>query len=465
MLSRSIVLKGILSMTLDAATKSAPVMPGPKGLPVLGSINSMRSQGVLKFYFENWKTYGDVVQFKLGPLPAFQFVRPEHIQHIMVKNPDVYVKGMSHDRLRTAIGHGILTLEGSAWQQQRRLMQPTYTPRGIRRFAELMVEEAQKLTTSLTAQRAAFDINGEMTRTTMSVISRAMFGVDISTDFRDTAKALYELLDYTASSAAAIVPMPLFIPTPGNLRLKHAKVVIRNFIMGIVEQRRREGLQEDLLSLLMSSKDEDTGEVMPDDQLHDEVLVTFFAGHETTATLLTWTFYLLSHYPEVEAKLHAELAQVLNGRTPTLDDLNNLPYTRMVLDDALRLYSPVTVMARDAAREDVVDGYTIPKGAMVTVVPYATHRHPEFWEKPLEFYPEHFTEDRVAQRPRYAYFPFGAGQRICIGNHFAQMEAALILAEVAQRVKLRLVQPEEIGVKFIGVIRPEKPIMMTVQPR
>lgn len=204
---------------------------------------------------------------------------------------------------------------------------------------------------------------------------------------------------------------------------------------------------------------------MSDEQLHDEVLITIFAGHETTASLLTWTFYLLSQHSEVEAKLHEELERVLAGRTPTLDDIASLPYTRMVLDETLRLYSPVPVLARDSVTDDEIDGHLIPKGAMVTVVPYATHRHPEFWDHPLEFYPEHFTEERVAQRPRYAYFPFGSGQRICIGIHFAQMEAALILAEVAQRYRARLAEENDGSVRYIGVARPASPIMMQLERR
>ena len=453
-------------MSTDLSLRSFP--PGPKGAPLVGSLFDFRRSGTLDFYRDVWRQYGDVSSATVGPVKFFVVVRPEHIQHVLVKNPDKYVKGISHEKLRVAIGNGILTLEGEKWYRQRKLMQPVYTPKGIRPYAEIMTDESQHLIerwrTQLPPDRVV-DINQEMTRVTMKVISRAMFGIDMDENFRDAARALIMLLEYTSASTNTLIDMPLFIPTPTNQRLKHAKRVLREFLMNIIQKRRQEGLQDDLLSMLMSSKDEETGATMTDEHLHDEALITFFAGHETTASLLTWTWYLLSKNPRVEAKLHAELAQKLQGRTPTLDDLSNLPYTRMVLDDALRLYSPVPLLARDAAMDDELAGYRVPKGTMVVVMPYATHRHPDFWEKPLEFYPEHFEEAAVAKRPRYAYFPFGSGQRICIGLHFAHMEAALILADVAQRFQLRMAEENDGKLMYVGVARPLKPIKMKVTAR
>jgi cytochrome P450 len=204
---------------------------------------------------------------------------------------------------------------------------------------------------------------------------------------------------------------------------------------------------------------------MNEQQLRDEVLITFFAGHETTAQLLTWTWYLLARHPEVESKLHEQLERVLGGRTPTLDDVPNLAYTRMVLDETLRLYSPVAMMARDALRDDEIAGYAIPTASMVTLTPYIAHRHPEFWEKPGTFYPEHFAPERIANRPRYAYYPFGAGPRICLGKHFALLEATLVLAEVAQRVRLQLVPGQEIDIQWSGTLRPNRAVMMNLQRR
>ena len=205
---------------------------------------------------------------------------------------------------------------------------------------------------------------------------------------------------------------------------------------------------------------------MDDRQLRDEVLVTFFAGHDTTAQLLTWCWYLLSQNAEVESRLQAELEQVLAGRTPTAADVPQLVYTRMVLDEALRLYPPVAMFPRDVVKEDEIGGYPVPAGSMVFVGPYMTHRHPEFWQRPLEFYPEHFSPDLVDQRPRYAYYPFSAGPRTCIGNHFALLEATLVLAELAQRLRLRLVPGQNLEPAFVGTLRPHNAsLLVTVEAR
>lgn len=440
---------------------------GPKSSRLLGNLREMYSNDFIKYYYHLWLEYGDVVRLQLGPLPTFLFVRPEHIQHILVKNPETYIKGLSLEKFRLIMGDGIFSLEGEAWKQRRRLMQPTYTPNGIRQFADIMTQTAQEMRQrwQATPQNARIDLKDEMTRTTMSVISRAMFGFDISQDFHDVGEALHEFLDYIISSSMSLFDIPLFIPTPKNRRLKHAKQIVRDFIFDIIGKRRQEGLKEDLLSILMSAKDEETGEMLSDEELHNEILITFFAGHETTATLLTWTWYLLAKYPHVEATLHQELNTVLAGASASLDKIPQLQYTRMVLDEALRLYSPVALTARDVVADDEIDGIQIPKGSMVIVMPYITHRHPEFWEHPMAFYPEHFTEEAVEARPRYAYYPFGAGRRICIGNHFAQMEATIILAELAQHFKAQLATTNDGSVEFGGVIRPTEPLLINLIPR
>ena len=327
--------------------------PGPKGLPLIGNLLEMRRSGTFEFYRDLWQEYGDIATASIGPMQFLVLARPEHIQHVLVRNPQKYVKGISHEKLRTAIGDGILTLEGERWFRQRRLMQPTYTPTNVRQFAEIMTEESQALIQRWLSELpadAVVDINQEMVRVTIKVISRAVFGLDIDEGFNDAAQSLYALLEYTSQTSTSMVDVPLFVPTARNRQLKKAQAYLRDFLMNIIKSRRTHGLQDDLLSMLMTSRDADTGEFMSDDELHDEVLITFFAGHETTASLLTWTSYLLSLNPDVEAKLHAELDNVLAGRVPTQDDVPELSYTRMVLDEALRLYSPVPIMARDTGR-------------------------------------------------------------------------------------------------------------------
>jgi cytochrome P450 len=222
---------------------------------------------------------------------------------------------------------------------------------------------------------------------------------------------------------------------------------------------------DDLLYLLMTARDEETGESIDEKQLRDEVLITFFAGHETTAQLFAWAAYMLDQNPDVEARLHAELEDVLGRRTPALEDVAKLTYTRQVIDETLRLYSPVAVTARDVIEDDEIGGYEIPAKSMVMIAPYLTQRHPEFWETPLAFNPEHFAPEAVKQRPRYAYYPFGAGQRTCLGMHFALFEAVLVLAEVMQRYQLRLLPGQEIEPVFMGTLRLCGDIMMRLEER
>lgn len=444
------------------------VPPGSQGLPVVGELLSLQRQGVFGFYLNGVRKYGDISGYKVGPLKSFAFARSEHIQHIMVKHPETYVKAISHEKLRFAIGNGILTLEGPKWVRQRKLMQPLYTPKGIRQFTDIMLEESGKLGAywrDTLPTNAVVDVNKEMARATMAVIGRSMFGQIPENDEGRVADAILALLHYTGVAGNSLIDIPLFVPTRINQIYKRSRRIVADYIYNLIRQKRESGLGDDLLSMLMTSKDADTGEFMTDEQLHDEALITLFAGHETTASLLTWTWYLLDKHPEVEAKLHAELDSVLGGRTPTPEDLPNLPYTRMVLDEVLRLYAPVTMIARDTVQDDEIDGYAIPKGSLIVVMFYATHRYPDYWEKPLEFYPEHFTEAAVAARPRYAYVPFGAGHRVCLGVHFGQMEAALILADLAQRFRLRMATPNDGDIVWAGVTRPKAPILMRVERR
>jgi cytochrome P450 len=454
-----------MSKTRYTAQRRLP--PGPRGLPLLGSIVDLRRKGVLRFYLDAWHEFGDVLQAQMGPLTIFQFVRPEHVHHILVGNRENYVKGFSHDKLRVPLGSGLLTSEGELWQRQRRLMSATYTPRGVTHFAEIMTDATKKMLNRWEKQPDGepLPINVEMMRLAMSVISRSMFTIDIGEEFADAGKALHFILEFANRRTISLIDPPLFLPTPMNQGLKKALETLDQFLYGIIAERRRQPAGDDLLSTLMHARDEKTGETMNEQQLRDEVLITFFAGHETTAQLLTWTWYLLARHPEVESKLHEQLERVLGGRTPTLDDVPNLAYTRMVLDETLRLYSPVAMMARDALRDDEIAGYAIPTASMVTLTPYITHRHPEFWEKPGTFYPEHFAPERIANRPRYAYYPFGAGPRICLGKHFALLEATLVLAEVAQRVRLQLVPGQEIDIQWSGTLRPNRAVMMNLQRR
>lgn len=459
---------------MTVATKPSPPPPALRRAPGPGLDQTVRAMftlerpDVVQSYVGLWRTYGDVARIRVGPMTIHQFVRPEHIRHIMVTNASNYPKGASHDKLRIALGNGLLTSDGPFWQRQRRLMQPTYTPKGVTRFAQIMTESSQEMLERWRRPAklgVTLAINQEMMRLTMSVISRSMFNVDISKDFRQAGDALLGILEFAASRSMSFIDPPMWLPTRGNRRFNHAMETLDTFLYGIIDERRKQPPGDDLLSMLMTVKDEETGQMMTRENLRDEVLITFFAGHETTATLLTWTWYLLSRHPHVEEKLHHELAAVLNGRTPTVQDIPNLVYTRMIVDEVLRLYSPVAIMARDPLEDDVIDGYSVPAGSLVTITPFLTHRHPEFWDNPEGFMPERFAPELEGKRPRYAYYPFGAGSRICLGQHFALLEGVLILADVAQRYRVQAVPGLQVQPEFLGTLRPCTDVLMTLHER
>jgi cytochrome P450 len=453
-------------MTFHQATLTREV-PGPQGLPVVGSLFEFRRQGILDFWTNVWREHGDVAQVQMGPMTLIQFVRPEHIQEILVSKPDRFVKGFSHDTLRVPLGSGILTAEGGLWRRQRRLMASSYTPKAVRRYAEIMLDATDKMLARWRAvpEGTALRINVEMMRLAMSVISRSVFTIDIGQDFAQAGEALATILDFANLRTISLVNPPLWVPTPLNRRLKWALDTIDTFLYGIIAERRSQPPGDDLLWSLIEARDEETGEGMSEKQLRDEVLITFFAGHETTAQLLTWAWYLLAKHPNVEGQFHAELDRALGGRSPGTGDIEALAYTRMIMDETLRLYSPVASLARDAIDDDEVDGYPVPAGSIVTLTPYLTHRHPEFWARPHDFYPEHFAPEAVKARPRYAYYPFGAGSRVCLGKHFALLEATLVLAEVGQRYRLRLASDQAVGVRWSGTLRPDRDVFMTLETR
>jgi cytochrome P450 len=453
-------------MTFHQATLTQEV-PGPQGLPVVGSLFEFRRQGILDFWTDVWREHGDVARVRMGPMTLIQFVRPEHIQEILVSKADRFVKGFSHDTLRVPLGSGILTAEGSLWRRQRRLMASTYTPKAVRRYTNIMLDATDKMLARWRAvpQGTALRINVEMMRLAMSVISRSVFTVDIGQDIAEAGEALATILDFANLRTISLVNPPLWVPTPLNRRLKWALDTIDAFLYDIIAERRSQPPGDDLLWSLMEARDEETGEGMSEKQLRDEVLITFFAGHETTAQLLTWAWYLLARHPNVEEQFHAELDRALGGRSPGTDDIEALAYTRMIMDETLRLYSPVASLARDAIDDDEVDGYPVQAGSILTLTPYITHRHPEFWARPHDFYPEHFAPEAVKARPRYAYYPFGAGPRVCLGKHFALLEATLVLAEVGQRYRLRLASDQVVGVRWSGTLRPDRDVFMTLETR
>jgi cytochrome P450 len=441
--------------------------PGPSGSSILGNILDMRRQETLEYYRSLYQQYGGIVRMKLGPMNAYLLTQPDHIQHVLVKNIKNYSKGLGYDGLRLLMGQGLVTSEGDLWRQQRRVMQPHFTPRAIEKFTEMMAQITQRLLERwqpLAQQQAAIDMDKEMMRLTMSIIGEAMFSIDLSEDAVEIGQSFQYVFGFIAEYSINPMALPLAIPTPKNRRFKAAMRQIYQFVAEQIEIGRQNPERHNMLSILLNTCDEETGQQMDAVQLRDEVITLFFAGFETTARTLTWSWYLLARHPHAMQKLAAEAEQVLAGRLPTVEDLHRLEYTRAVVDETLRLYPPTGLLARQNIEEDRIDGYVIPAKSMIILSPYITHRLPDVWEKPDDFIPERFLEGG-AQYPKHAYLPFGGGPRVCLGNSFALLEMVLALAMAAPRFKLDLLDHDPVGFEFKGTTRPVKDILMKIELR
>lgn len=411
--------------------------------------------------------YGGVLKYPVGFWNVFLVSHPDAVQHVLKDRQRAYSKAtFQYNLLAMLAGRGLLSSDGAFWLRQRRLMQPAFHRERLATMADAMAESAAALAGRwVRLDGTALDVEAEMLHLTLTVVGRALFNVDLHNRADAFAQAALRALEHVLARGRQPFGLPAWVPTPGNRRFAAAQRTLDAAVYQIIARHRaapdRSG---DLLALLLAASDDATGEGMSDQQLRDEIITLLIAGHETVASALTWTWYLLSQDPHAEQTLHDELATVLGGRTPTAADLARLPYTRMVFDEALRLYPP-WLITRRALENDVVGGYLIPAGALVAISPYVTHRHPAFWDAPEAFRPERFAPEATANRHRYAYVPFGGGPHLCIGNTFAQMEACLVLATVAQQVRLRLVPGHPVVPEPTITVRPKYGMQMRIERR
>ena len=369
---------------------------------------------------------------------------PAGVKHVMSTNFDNYRKSVYTERaLKPLVGQGLFISEGELWRRQRRIAMPAFHRTRLRGFAEGMTQAAEEMLQRWERHKdgAELEVGGEMAAVTAEVVCRAMFSGDLG---RERAAGVFEAFERYQRTLGRLdivemTGLPRWIPRLGARRARKAVRQLDALINGIIATRRREGVERnDLLDLFMNARDPDTGEAMSPSLLRDEVAVSFLAGHETTANALTWAFYLLSQHPEAENRVREEVDRVLGGRRPEYDDLTELPYVRAVIDEGLRLYPPVHIFSREALGDDRIGKRYVPAGSMVVISPWLIHRHRELWSEPDTFRPERFLGEEVKQHDRFAYLPFGAGPRLCIGKGFGLTEATIILAMVAQRFRLRL---------------------------
>ena len=449
----------------QTTTEACKAISGIEELPLLGSIRNY-NHDPLGFLAGMARAHGDATRFHFGPFPLLFFNASELVHGVLVEHARDFDTGPVREAaFGPVIGKGLFVSRGELHRRQRKAMAPAFQPRHIKSYADTMVAYGERAQAEW-ADGASVAINHEMVAITMSIIGKVLFDADVFTEADELGAAMTAALDHVNYALTHLLPVPLSVPLPRHLRTRRSLAYLRSRIQEMIEERRRGDAAErdDFLSILLRTRDED-GAPMSDQQVSDEAITFFGAGHETTATALTWAWYLLASHPDVYRRMRDEVDSVLGGRSPTYEDLARMPYTLRVLKETMRLYPPAYALSRMALRDVVVGGYLVTKGETVILSPYTLHRRPDYFPDPTRFDPDRFTPENEATLPRYAYMPFGAGQRICIGNHFALMEGHLLLATLAQRVTFELAPGQRIVPRPKVTNRPKGDIAMVVRRR
>jgi cytochrome P450 len=436
---------------------------GPKGHWLLGNLPTAPSAR-LDFFVNCAREFGDMVKLRFVHRSVFLVSNPAYIEEILVTHSKNFNK---HFGLRVnplILGKGLLTSEGDFWLRQRRLIQPVFIRGRIVSYATSMVAAAERLIAGWKAGESR-DIMTEMMHVTLEIAAKTLFGAEVD-DAHAVARAMEVMQNNFLERFARLLPLPLWIPTPGNLRVKRAVRHLDDILFGFIRKRRAEYVERgDLLSLLLHARDEDDGSRMTDRQVRDEAMTLFLAGHETTALTLSWVWYLMAQHPEAEQKLWVELETVLGDRTPTVEDWPRLKFTEMIALESMRLYPPAYVIGREAIADCTIGGYVVPRGTTLLMPQWVVQRDARFYDDPEKFRPERWGEERVKTMPKFAYFPFGGGPRVCIGQQFAMMEMVMILATIAQKFRFRLQPGATVTPLPTFTLRPVPGIPGVIEPR
>lgn len=430
--------------------------PGPKGVPLRGVFPQFL-RDPLTLLSQSAATYGDIVALRFFNRTGYLLNHPAYIQHVLVDNNQNYRKGRGLGLVKPVVGEGLLTSEGDFHLRQRRLMQPAFHRHQIAAFAETMVAATDHHIDSWRAGQQR-DLHQELMQLTLTIVGQTLFGVDVAGKNRELAHLLDELMrEFRFQDGTPWGQLLAQLPTARQRRRQRLLHRLDEAIFGFIEAaRQRDPEQPNLLTMLLAAQEAD-GSRMSNQQLRDELMTLFIAGHETTANALTWSFYLLDQHPAAQAQLVAELETVLGGRLPTLADVPNLKFSRMVFAEAMRLYPPAWVIGRQAIAADQIGGYPIAANAPIFVSQWVMHRHPAYWDQPDCFMPARFDESQpdYQKPPRYVYFPFGGGPRLCIGEQFAWLEGVLLLATLAQRFRFQRLNHLPLKPQALITLRPQ----------
>jgi cytochrome P450 len=447
-------------------------VPGPRGSLLLGlALHLQRDQ--LRTYETLMAEYGQVVRIPLGPPGLRRIVylvtHPDGVERVLAVNRDGYTKDTPfYEEIAAYLGDGLVTSSGSRWQQQRRTVAPLFSARRVAGYVDVMAAEATRLADRWTAavdRRTPVDLDADMDEFALRAVGRVLFGADVDDAIPVIRETFPILNQHARRRGLALVRLPHGWPTPAERRAMRAKRALYRVVDAIIDRRRgaADG-GDDLVSRLLVARDPQTGKPLSAEEIRDQLLILLIAGHETSSTALTCTFHLLGQHPDAQRRVHCEVDDVLAGRPVTADDIGKLSYTTMVIKEALRLYPPAYVLGRVAPAGDTIAGHRLPPGSIVLVSPWATHRHPEFWEQPHRFDPERFTPSAVSERPRYAYFPFAGGVRGCLGEQFAMAEIVTATASLIARYTFES-QSAAVSLDTDITLRPAGPVHCLITAR
>ena len=450
-------------MNTSISSLRTGVPPGPKGTLIGGNIHQFRAC-LLDFLLETARDYGPLTSFRIGPRRVFLASAPDLIEQVLITDAKHYIKHFGARAYKPVLGNGLVTSEGEYWHRQRKLIQPVFLKARVQSYAPIMGELTERMLDSWTSGKTVL-INDEFGTLTSRIALKTLFDLNHDGDrerFNETLRLSFDLM---SARLRRIFKLPLWMPTPETLCLKKSISELERKVEGfIAAARARQDMGDDLLSRLMLAQHED-GTRMSDRQLRDEVMTLYLAGHETTSLTLSWTWYLLAQHQRVEEKLVSEWQQVLGGRTPTVDQLQQLPYTAAVIAESMRLLPPVYAIGREAIGDLELGGYRVRRGYTVLMSQWVNHRDPEYFPEPEQFRPERWENGLAKRLPKFAYYPFGGGQRMCIGSTFASIETPIVLATVGQRYRFTVDSEADIGIKPQITLEPANGIPATLWRR
>ncbi|NOT61718.1 MAG: cytochrome P450 [Acidobacteria bacterium] len=441
------------------------MIPGPRGWEMLKNLRRLQTERLF-FFLDLARDYGDVAGFRVGKQSIVLLNHPDYIRDVLVTHHKNFMKGEGLQRAKVLLGEGLLTSEGEFHLRQRRLAQPAFHRQRIAEYAETMIAYAERQAARWQPNEER-DVAREMMHLTLAIAGKTLFDADVEGEADEIGEALSYAMKMFDRFTLPFSKWLERLPLPANRRMQQARERLDATIYRMIAERRRSDNQhQDLLSLLMAARDEEgDGTGMTDVQLRDEAMTIFLAGHETTANALAWTWYLLAQHPDVERRFHAELDEVLAGRAVTPADYPRLRYTEMVLAEAMRLYPPAWIIGRRALNDYQVGGYQIPAGTILIMSQFVTHHDARWFPDPYAFQPERWTPEAKEARPKFSYFPFGGGNRVCIGEQFAWMEGVLVLAALGQRWRMRLLSEQPVKMKASVTLRPAGGLPMRLERR